>query len=325
MCIHSYDRDVRVDVRYYDQPVPYQTILRTIATARIVLPGTIIRLAAGRQTLDESEQAMCFLAGANAVFTGEQMLTTPCTCGRKFRGLDADWDVSHRLAVGRRQGDDGKVGAGGHGELRTGECRTEGRGSPGSRGGRATSRCSARGDFHGSAGPRLSRLRGRRESVRRERPSRAGGVRSAVCGLLSEAEKASDVHWRRPHSVSLASLDRLQRRGRLADLHSDLGPVLISIASRDVSTLCLGSSTDLDWPTVVDSRSDAHTCLFGRRTFSRNVRGPPIELRTIPHARRRQQSPSSGRFSGTPTVCAACTRRGLRALASDCTPGEFHD
>ena len=67
-------------MRYYDQPVPYQTILRTIATARIVLPGTIIRLAAGRQTLDESEQAMCFLAGANAVFTGEQMLTTPCKC-----------------------------------------------------------------------------------------------------------------------------------------------------------------------------------------------------------------------------------------------------
>ena len=60
--------------------MPYQTILRTIATARIVLPGTIIRLAAGRQTLDETQQAMCFLAGANAVFTGEQMLTTPCEC-----------------------------------------------------------------------------------------------------------------------------------------------------------------------------------------------------------------------------------------------------
>lgn len=60
------------------QPVPYRTLVRTIATARIVLPGTIIRLAAGRNTLGESEQAMCFMAGANAVFTGEQMLTTPC-------------------------------------------------------------------------------------------------------------------------------------------------------------------------------------------------------------------------------------------------------
>jgi biotin synthase len=61
------------------QPVNHQTLLRTIATARIVLPTTIIRLAAGRSTLSENEQAMCFMAGANAVFTGEQMLTTPCT------------------------------------------------------------------------------------------------------------------------------------------------------------------------------------------------------------------------------------------------------
>jgi biotin synthase len=53
-------------------------LLRTIATARIVMPSTIIRLSAGRQTLSETEQAMCFMAGANAVFTGDQMLTTPC-------------------------------------------------------------------------------------------------------------------------------------------------------------------------------------------------------------------------------------------------------
>ena len=60
------------------QPVSHHVLLRTIATTRIVLPTTIIRLAAGRQTLSENEQAMCFMAGANAVFTGEQMLTTPC-------------------------------------------------------------------------------------------------------------------------------------------------------------------------------------------------------------------------------------------------------
>jgi biotin synthase len=58
--------------------VPYHTLIRTIATARIFMPGTIIRLAAGRNVLGESEQAMCFMAGANAVFTGEKMLTTPC-------------------------------------------------------------------------------------------------------------------------------------------------------------------------------------------------------------------------------------------------------
>jgi Biotin and Thiamin Synthesis associated domain len=42
------------------------------------MPSTIIRFAAGRQTYSEAEQAMCFLAGANAIFTGEAMLTTPC-------------------------------------------------------------------------------------------------------------------------------------------------------------------------------------------------------------------------------------------------------
>lgn len=63
----------------WNQRVSVHALVRTIATARIVLPTTIIRLAAGRQTLSESEQAMCFLSGANAVFTGEQMLTTPCS------------------------------------------------------------------------------------------------------------------------------------------------------------------------------------------------------------------------------------------------------
>lgn len=53
------------------------TMLRTISTARIVLPTSIIRLAAGRISYSETDQAMCFLAGANAIFTGERMLTTP--------------------------------------------------------------------------------------------------------------------------------------------------------------------------------------------------------------------------------------------------------
>ena len=85
------------------QPVPYQTILRTISTARIVLPGTIIRLAAGRQTLDETQQAMCFMAGANAVFTGEQMLTTPCEYGKSCaKQLEAEHASDRRLSLGRR-------------------------------------------------------------------------------------------------------------------------------------------------------------------------------------------------------------------------------
>ncbi|TFY75611.1 hypothetical protein EWM64_g8400, partial [Hericium alpestre] len=73
--------------------VPHQTLLRTIATARIVLPTTIIRLAAGRQTLSENEQAMCFMAGANAVFTGEQMLTTPCSPWDEDKSMMSRWGL----------------------------------------------------------------------------------------------------------------------------------------------------------------------------------------------------------------------------------------
>ena len=60
------------------QPIPWHTLVRTIATARVVMPGTIIRIAAGRQKLTEAEQALAFQAGANAIFTGDAMLTTPC-------------------------------------------------------------------------------------------------------------------------------------------------------------------------------------------------------------------------------------------------------
>lgn len=73
--------------------VPYHTLLRTIATARITMPSTIIRLAAGRQTLDESKQALCFMAGANAVFTGEQMLTTPCSPWDEDKAMMSRWGL----------------------------------------------------------------------------------------------------------------------------------------------------------------------------------------------------------------------------------------
>ncbi|KAF7187327.1 Biotin synthase, mitochondrial [Pseudocercospora fuligena] len=56
--------------------ISFDAILRTIATARLVMPATIIRIAAGRTTMSEAEQILCFSAGANAVFTGERMLTT---------------------------------------------------------------------------------------------------------------------------------------------------------------------------------------------------------------------------------------------------------
>jgi len=51
--------------------------VRTIAVARIVLPRSLVRLSAGRQQMPDFLQALCFLAGANSIFYGEKLLTTP--------------------------------------------------------------------------------------------------------------------------------------------------------------------------------------------------------------------------------------------------------
>jgi biotin synthase len=52
-------------------------LVRTIATARILMPASFVRLSAGRLSLTDEAQALCFLAGANSVFLGERLLTTP--------------------------------------------------------------------------------------------------------------------------------------------------------------------------------------------------------------------------------------------------------
>ena len=49
--------------------------VRMIATARILMPKTYIRLSAGRESMDDAMQALCFHAGANSVFFGEKLLT----------------------------------------------------------------------------------------------------------------------------------------------------------------------------------------------------------------------------------------------------------
>ena len=48
-----------------------------IATARILMPKAMVRLSAGREAMSDEQQALCFLAGANSIFTGEKLLTTP--------------------------------------------------------------------------------------------------------------------------------------------------------------------------------------------------------------------------------------------------------
>ncbi len=61
-----------------EQPqVPSWDMIRMVATARIVLPYTSVRLSAGRMQLSMEAQAMCFLAGANSIFAGDKLLTTP--------------------------------------------------------------------------------------------------------------------------------------------------------------------------------------------------------------------------------------------------------
>jgi biotin synthase len=52
-------------------------VVRMIATARILMPGSYVRLSAGRLSLSDEAQALCFLAGANSVFLGDRLLTTP--------------------------------------------------------------------------------------------------------------------------------------------------------------------------------------------------------------------------------------------------------
>ena len=48
-----------------------------IATARILMPRAMVRLSAGRLGMSDSDQALCFLAGANSIFAGDKLLTTP--------------------------------------------------------------------------------------------------------------------------------------------------------------------------------------------------------------------------------------------------------
>jgi biotin synthase len=52
-------------------------LVRTIATARILMPASMVRLSAGRLSLSDEAQALCFVAGANSIFMGEKLLTTP--------------------------------------------------------------------------------------------------------------------------------------------------------------------------------------------------------------------------------------------------------
>ncbi|HLK51793.1 MAG TPA: biotin synthase BioB [Bryobacteraceae bacterium] len=74
-------------------PLDPLELVRTIATARILMPLSIVRLSAGRVSLSDEAQAMCFLAGASSVFLGERLLTAPNPAG------DADTRLFAKLGV----------------------------------------------------------------------------------------------------------------------------------------------------------------------------------------------------------------------------------
>src|SRR6185436_8244994 len=78
--------------------------VRTVAVARITMPRAMVRLSAGRESMSESTQALCFLAGANSIFTGDKLLTTGNA------GHDADAALFDKLGL-RAMTSDGNQGA----------------------------------------------------------------------------------------------------------------------------------------------------------------------------------------------------------------------
>ena len=69
------------------EPLDPLEFVRTIAIARITMPKAMVRLSAGRQQLDDGMQALCFMAGANSIFYGDQLLTTSNPQSEKDRRL----------------------------------------------------------------------------------------------------------------------------------------------------------------------------------------------------------------------------------------------
>ncbi len=68
-------------------PIEPLDFVRTIAVARITMPKSMVRLSAGRDAMTDETQALCFLAGANSIFYGEKLLTTPNPAENRDRQL----------------------------------------------------------------------------------------------------------------------------------------------------------------------------------------------------------------------------------------------
>jgi biotin synthase len=89
--------------------------VRTIAVSRIALPTSVVRLSAGRQAMPESLQALCFLAGANSIFYGDQLLTTGNPATARDRALFEKLGLTTMEVTGSGAEHDGrKVVCAGH-------------------------------------------------------------------------------------------------------------------------------------------------------------------------------------------------------------------
>lgn len=74
-------------------PIDPFEFVRTIAVARITMPRAMVRLSAGRETMDDALQALCFMAGANSIFYGDRLLTTANPQADRDRALLARLDI----------------------------------------------------------------------------------------------------------------------------------------------------------------------------------------------------------------------------------------
>jgi len=70
-------------------PLAPLDFVRIVAVARIAMPSSMVRLSAGREEMSEETQALCFLAGANSIFHGPKLLTTPNPDANRDRTLMA--------------------------------------------------------------------------------------------------------------------------------------------------------------------------------------------------------------------------------------------
>jgi len=80
--------------------------VRTVAVARICMPMSMVRLSAGRESMSDATQALCFMAGANSIFTGDKLLTAPNA------GDDSDAALFSRLGLKAMEGEEPMRAAG---------------------------------------------------------------------------------------------------------------------------------------------------------------------------------------------------------------------